>query len=574
MKRVAIDTETTGVNPWAGDRAVGMAVATPEGSFYLPWAHGGGGNYDKQQVLDWAKDELRDVTVAGLNMKFDERMSRLAGIDLLGQGCKLEEVSFAAALLDSNTRSFTLDSLADRHIGARKLDMPVAPERLHQVHSSQAAEYARADAHLTLKLAEKLVPQVQVEDGLREVYDLEMQLLPVVSAMEDEGCYIDEELLDKWLAESERELAIRQGKLNKMVGRQLNVGSHKQLCHAWLQLGLPTDTISSQVSRSQTTSTGGMSFQAEILYSVGHEFATLLAEAKDIKSLRTKFLLNYKARLESGGKLRFNLHQMKCTFGGALTGTVTGRFSSSDVNIQQIPNPVLQAEVTKRWPIVKLFVPPKGRLFYETDASQIEFRLLAHYCASFAPALADAYRENPDTDFHQFVCELTNLHRRYAKNVSFARVYGGGIPVVMRFLKCDREKAIETIEAYDAKFPYPELLKGRVHERVRQLGYTATILGRRRHYPNGPDNSSLNALIQGSAADLMKLQLVRIPEVSKEFGTTAMFTVHDAITGHAPLDFDKARFKARMDEVLCDTVRVPITWDVDTGANWYACKEE
>ena len=591
MQRIALDAESTGLNPWRGDKAVGLSVAWESDgevrAAYIAWGHAGGGNYDKAEVVEWVGREIAGLEIYGLNTKFDNRMLRAEGIDLESLGCKLLEVSHAAGLLNSNTRKFSLDALAAEHLDAAKVDLPFHPSRISHVHASQVAEYARQDARLTYRLGELLVRRVEHDGELQRVFTLEQDIAPVVGKMEEAGVFIDVPLLKQYDVETDERCYDLQRSINEAAGFNCSVNSRKAMLKLWRKYGLPLYESGSATrygadvkligmagrpnpdSAVQVEYTSTPSFSTAVLREVNHPVAEMCGDLRQIESLRSKFVVKYLAALV-GDRIHYNLHQMKCDFAGGFGGTVTGRFSSSDINVQQVLAPSIQDGVTKPWIIRKLFTAPPGRRFIAADMSQIELRVFAWMTRD--PVLIGEFN-TPGFDLHTYAAEITGLIRAHAKWVTFAKIYGAGIQKIAIMIGKSYAEAKECVRQYEARFPQVDELDQRIRAFCRRRGYVSTVIGRRRHYETGDSmHTVMNAAIQGTAADALKLQFARLPEICKRFDLLPLFTVHDEVCFEGPEDLDCAALKAELDKPVFKNCPVPMPWDVVAADTWADCK--
>lgn len=561
---VQIDTETSGLDPFDPDvRTAGLAVGYAGGDYYLPVAHECGGNLDLGVVQEWARRELRNRDIYGVNIKFDTFMTEKLGVNLIDQGCKLHELQFAAALLNSNRKEYTLDSLGRDFLNLRKEDLEFKPDQIAYAHASKVAPYATQDVVITRMLKDKLLPEIYHTGRLSQVWKMETRLIPAVMEMERNGAPIDEEKLERWTKETGTELEQRQDKLNKMCGGQVDVNSRPSLERLWRNLGLQPLGY---------TDKGAPSFTSKLLNACEHEVADHIVRIRAIDQLRTRYLLKYPNRLRNG-LLRYNLHQLRGDWeeGGVAKGTVTGRFSSSNMNIQQVFKKAKQLATrgVEKWPIRELFIAPPGRTFVAADASQIEFRIFAHLSENL-----DLIAEyvNSDPDFHSYVAGLTSQPRRLAKHITFCRLFGGGIRKIAEMAGVSYDEAERIAEQYDRRFPDVRRLLRRASNFVKNNGFIETILGRRRHYTKSQsDHSALNACIQGTAADIMKLTIIALYEARELLDIVLRFTVHDEECFDTDPNFDKARLVSFLNEPKLP-LSVPIKWDVDSGANWAECE--
>jgi DNA polymerase-1 len=315
-------------------------------------------------------------------------------------------------------------------------------------------------------------------------------------------------------------------------------------------------------------------------------------------SILTKYLKKYLNLLDHNNVLRYQLHQLRSDE----YGTVTGRYASSGgvkkkgINVQQVMKVESQLEEydIASWIIRELFIPDEGKVYVSADASQIEFRWFAHYSES--QKLISEYCNDPTMDFHQLVANMLGQKRKDAKHNNFGKLYTMGIPKLARKLglqcdcgcrvddqwrkanhraECKMQKAFEISKEYDAKFPEAQALSQKAMRIAKNRGYVRTIMGRRRRYPTGERlHSALNAIIQGTAADTLKVKLLEVYNNRRTLGITLRATVHDELDGDIENPTKSREFKELLDapdsRIPC---RVPLLWDVETGPNWRATTE-
>ncbi|KKL07946.1 hypothetical protein LCGC14_2580890, partial [marine sediment metagenome] len=390
--------------------------------------------------------------------------------------------------------------------------------------------------------------------------------------MEHNGIPIDIEKLERWDKEVEAEIAQLFFELAAEAGFRVEVGSWKSMSKLWDKLGLkPTEW----------TPTGQPSFSDAVLKPLA-ETHPAIAKARRISqllSLRSNFLVKYREAVGADGIMRFGIHQLR----GGEGGTIRGRFSSSapagrgsGINVQQVMSVENQIKNLGDEHIIReLMVPAWGNKLLGSDADQVEYRLFAHYANS--PAILKAYKADPRADFHQTVTDMIAPHapgttRKEAKFVNFARLYGAGVSKVADMLNVSEAEARAFLVIYDRAFPEVKRLANQAKGYAESRGWVKTMLGRRSRFPGGDRSyKALNAIIQGTAADLMKLKLVELYEMAHQYGLVLRFTVHDEVVLDIP---DEAAGRA-VDEQLNKPsldVRVPLYWTTKTGANWAECK--
>jgi DNA polymerase I-like protein with 3'-5' exonuclease and polymerase domains len=322
-------------------------------------------------------------------------------------------------------------------------------------------------------------------------------------------------------------------------------------------------------------------FTKELLSKIEHPAIQLALHIRSLSSLRAKFLLPYASDLRLSGMLRYSLHQLPVDDEG---GTVSGRFSSSgyDIdppegsNIQQVAGKKQLASVKSDaelagYIIRELFVPESG-LWLSADAEQIEYRFFAHYAKP--PAVIEAYRRDPRTDFHRIVMEmvktvLPTITRERTKDINFALIYGAGLKKIAAMLGLSTGETKILLDGYHSRFPEARRLLTSASMLAENRGYVKTMMGRRARFSKDDFRtySALNRVIQGSAADENKLKLVALHKERKSTGFKMRFTVHDEVNGDVP-DLESAR---RVREILNTQILptcVPLLWKVCTGPNW------
>lgn len=410
INEIELDIESTGLKWWEKDRAIGIAIGLPNGDTqYLPWGHIGG-NLSEDTVKDWAKKELRNKHITNHTTKFDIHMFREWGVNLEEQGCTVSDVSHYTALIDDHRKKFSLDILSQDFLGEEKIK-GLDKTAMADYHAGNVAAYAEQDVRLVHKLKEFLWPLLDEQD-LQQVRQLEDDLIFPVCEMEKNAAPIDVELLNKWVEESEQEYIRTLWKIHRETDIVVNPNSSKDLTKIFNQLKIPL---------TEFTDRGNPSFTDSTLEKVDHPVITLIQRASRLSSLRSKYLLPYQKAITPDGKLHYHLHQLRTDSGG----TVRGRFSSSDKNVQAVLTVKKQIKrYGKEFIVRELYIPASG-LFLSADAEQIEYRLFAHY--SNSPNLLNEYEKNPKINFHSTVQGMikpfkSNIDYKLTKDLNFACV--------------------------------------------------------------------------------------------------------------------------------------------------------
>jgi len=562
FRRLAFDSEWTGTD-WRGeDKPVGYSFALEDGrNFYLPIGHQGGGNLDAGLVHRWMRDNLKGKTIVTLSGKGDLNMSRKMGVDLEALGCKINEVQHKAALLSDMRRSFKMEDLAKDFLGKHKGE--IERKDIWQLPASDVGPYAEQDARLTLEIDDALIPKIR-EEQLERVLDLEDSLIWCTLEMERNGVPLNVNKLYRWKSEINRRfekiiLLIAEG-----TGVKCNPNSANDLATLFGILGLTYHRTPPTLNYPN----GQPSFTDEFLKSVKNEYVQLVREGRALDSLSSKYVAKYAKELINGF-LYYQLHQLK----GDEYGTIAGRYSSSKVNIQQVFKPSKQFKKIglTSYMIRELFEPAPGMLWLRADASQIEFRGFVHYSKS--ERLIKIYNENPEADFHTEVSEICKIDREPAKTINFLMLYGGGRDKLAFQLGLSRTESDIMYEEYCNRFPETRTLMDTVMSVAKNRGYVKTIMGRRARFPNGERlHIALNRVLQGTAADIMKLKLLQAYNERKQLELTIRLTVHDELDGDVPGVEHGKRVKEMLESPIEGLgIRVPILWETKTGANWGAC---
>lgn len=565
---ISLDTEHRGLGP--GSPVVGVSLATAGSEVYLPCGHPEGRQYQAEHVRNFLIDSLAGREVSFRAAKNDIERLLEFGVDCEALGVIPHEVAHAAALLDDSRRKFDLDTLARDRLGTRKvtpyLDGRIIPRaEIPDVPAHIAAPYARGDARLTYDLATAYDQDI-ADQELRRVLDLEDSLIYSTLSMERLKVKIDVPKLERWIHEVREANAARIMEIYRRTGLRINPDSAWDMAKLfnYLRIGF---------SRGKK----GIPLFPEVYLQVHNEVkeVALCIECRDLSSLLSKYLVKYYNALTPDGYLPYQLHQLRADD----YGTITGRYAASNVNIQQVYKPSkqkVQSPVTTPWLIRELFIASgldpgyflmrntvhdevngdlEGKWFH-ADASQIEYRLFAHFSCiprPYSKRLIEAYQNDPKISFHKYVHkELLKECMIYdhAKNFNFGKLYGFGVEKAAAMIGTNDMDYVQTLmDQYDAKVPEAKRLLYYCSELAEKRGYVRTILGRRRRYHAGDRfYSGLNSILQGSAADLMKLKLKRL--YNERMNLRNMKDIEEC--------FNIQEFK----------LRVPITWECSVGDNW------
>ena len=572
----AFDTETTSLNYMQAE-IVGLSFAIEPGeAAYVPLAHlnpGLEGQLDRDRILDQMKPLLESDAVkkVGQHLKYDANVLANHGITLRGIA---HDTMLQSYIIDAVGSRHDMGSLALKYLGQRVISFEkVAGKGAKQVSFDhvdieQAAAYAAEDADVTLRLHEALMPKLEAEASLNEVYQrLELPLVPVLSKIERNGAYVS---IDKLRAQS-HEIAIRLAELEsqacELAGQPFNLASPKQLGEILFEkLELPV---------IKKTPKGAPSTAEEVLVELAndYELPAVLIEHRGLAKLKSTYTDKLPEMVDTRtGRVHTSYHQAV---------TATGRLSSSDPNLQNIP---IRTKEGRR--IRQAFIAPEGRKIVAADYSQIELRIMAHLSSdagllhAFANEL-DVHSATAAEVFDVSLDEVTTDQRRKAKAINFGLIYGMSAFGLARQIGVARGEAQEYIDRYFARYPgvadYMDATRAIAHEQ----GYVETLLGRRLYLPEinarnkqrqlAAERTAINAPMQGTAADIIKLAMIDVDAWLTETALDAkmIMQVHDELV------FEVADEAC---ETLCNNVtermanvielQVPLLTEVGVGANW------
>jgi DNA polymerase-1 len=572
--RFAFDTETTSLDATRAD-LVGLSFAvTPGQAWYIPLGHrylGAPEQLDRALVLETLRPLLADARLAKIaqNAKYDLLVLRRAGLEVAGLEC---DTMLASYLANPAAKSHSLDNLAAELLGYRTISYSEVAGKgknrvgFEEVEVARAAVYAAEDADITLRLAERLLPQV-VEAGQEKLFrEVELPLVNVLADMEWAGVRIDSAFLRGLSADMETRLTALEKEVHELAGTPFNVASPKQLGEVLFErLKLP---------RGKKTKTG-WSTDVEVLTGLAEEHP-IAARVLDYRSL-AKLKSTYCDALPK--LVHPDTGRIHTSFNQAVTAT--GRLSSSDPNLQNIP---IRTEEGRR--IREAFIPAEGNGLLAADYSQVELRILAHMADE--PALKDSFARGEDIHartaseiFGVFLEMVTPDMRRQAKTINFGVLYGMSAFGLAKSLGIGRKEAQAYIDNYFARYPKVlEFMEAKKDEARRQL-YVTTLLGRRCAVPeiaskNGAvrgyaERNAINYPIQGSAADIIKVAMVRISErlAAEQLQTRMVLQVHDELVFDVPeAEREAVQDLVRQEMEGAAQLEVPLLVDIGWGRNW------
>jgi DNA polymerase-1 len=584
MERIAsapllsLDTETTSTDPMRAE-LVGISLAIAEGEgYYLPLRHAGGPNLALETVQARLGPVLSDAGLpkAGHNIKYDLTVLARAGLPISPPAF---DTMIAEWLCNPASRSLGLKDLGFVRLGVEMTPIEALIGKgakqitMDRVPADQAAAYAAADADVTLRLAAPLRKELEARSQIKLFEEMEMPLIPVLSAMEREGVTLDQPYLERLGEDFQTELHSLETQVHALIGRPFNINSTQQLADALfgqLQLQPP--------DRSRKTASGKYSTAADVLESMAgqHPVVELILRHRELSKLLSTYIVALRDEINpETGRVHTSFNQ---------TGTVTGRISSSDPNLQNIPT---RSEEGRR--LRRAFTGSAGRRLLAVDYSQIELRVAAHMASD--PGMTEAFRRGEDIHaataaavYGVPLAEVTPEMRRHAKAVNFGLLYGQTVYGLTRSTDMTLADSQKFIDTYFERFSKIRDLMDSFKLQAAQNGYVETMLGRRRYFPelgptsrldvnarNRAQREAINAPVQGSAADIMKLAMIRLPSALANAGLDArmILQVHDELVFDCPAGEiqQTARIVRRIMEGVL-SLSVPLIADAKQGENW------
>ncbi|MET3213333.1 UNVERIFIED_ORG: DNA polymerase-1 [Burkholderia territorii] len=571
----AFDTETTALDPMLA-RLVGLSFSIEPGkAAYLPVAHRGP-DMPEQLPLDEVLARLKpwlesaDRKKVGQHLKYDAQV--LANYDIALNGIE-HDTLLESYVLESH-RTHDMDSLALRHLGVKTIKYEdVAGKGAKQigfdeVALAQAAEYAAEDADITLQLHHALYPQVAREPGLERVYrEIEMPVSLVLRKMERTGVLIDDARLHAQSTEIATRLIELEGQAYELAGGEFNLGSPKQIGQIFFEkLQLPV---------VKKTPSGAPSTDEEVLQKLAEDYPLpkLLLEHRGLSKLKSTYTDKLPRMVNPAtGRVHTNYAQAVA---------VTGRLASNDPNLQNIP--VRTAEGRR---IREAFIASPGHRIVSADYSQIELRIMAHISgdASLLRAFSqgeDIHRATAAEVFGVTPLEVNSDQRRIAKVINFGLIYGMSAFGLASNLGITRDAAKLYIDRYFARYPGVAQYMEDTRAAAKEKGYVETVFGRRLWLPeinggNGPrrqaaERAAINAPMQGTAADLIKLSMIAVDDwlTRDRLASRMIMQVHDELVLEVP-ESELSLVREKLPEMMCGVakLKVPLVAEVGAGANW------
>lgn len=576
-KLIAFDTETTSIDPLRAD-LVGISLAVREGEgFYIPIGHKGEGNQlPVEKVINALTPVMTDNAIrkVGHNIKYD-------ALVLGNYGLTVSPLSFdtmiAEWLVDPASRNLGLKDMADSLLGISMTHIEELIGRgksqinMAAVPIASAAPYAAADAEVTLRLVPIIEKRMEERNCTKIFEEIEMPLVPVLIRMEREGITIDTDFFKKFSGEIGERLLEIEAEVHDYVGHSFNLNSTQQLANVLFK-----DLKLEPPDRGKKTASGHYSTSAAVLDELKgkHPVVDLLLEYRELAKLKSTYLDALPLQVNPRtGKVHTSFNQ---------TGSVTGRLASSEPNLQNIPT---RTELGRQ---VRLgFVASEGHTLLSVDYSQIELRIVAHMAGD--RAMLDAFREGQDIHattaaaiYNIPLKDVNKEQRRHAKAINFGLIYGMSAFGLSRSTDFTLGEAENFVKDYFEHFPGVKKYLDNIRSLAARQGYVETMLGRRRYFPNlaNPVNmmmrnreerEAINAPIQGTAADIMKIAMIKVDEAlrASKLGARLILQVHDELVLEVPvdeLDFTVKLVRQVMEGAY--KLDIPLLTEARSGINW------
>ena len=603
-EEIAIDVETRDPHlkergpgwPTGNGEVVGYAIAVPGWKGYFPVNHVGGGNLDRRILNKWLKKVFESPADKIMhNAQYDLGWIRAMGFEVKG---KVIDTMMTAALIDENRFSYSLNALCYEYLGKTKSEKTlveaarefgVDPKgEMYKLPAMYVGPYAEVDAEITLELWHYFKTLLNREE-LWEIWELETALLPCLVEMTMNGIKVDLDRAER----TKQELIKREKgalkKLKDLTGIKVEIWAAASIAKAFDKAGLTYPK----------TEKGSPSFTKNFLNEHSSELAKLIVEARDLNKMQGTFIDSI-LRYVHKERIHSHINQVRSDDGG----TVSGRISMNNPNLQQIP-----ARHPELGPMIRSLFLPDKKYWCSIDFSQQEPRILTHYAKIYgdyqnvpmpgAPEFVTEYTENPDADFHSMVAEMADIPRKQAKTLNLGLMYGMGVKKMCVELGMDEDAAKSLIDQYHSRVPFVKMLTKGVQKKLddpRSSGSIRSLKGRKCRFDlwepatfemhkalpreeaiaaHGPTTRlkraytyrALNRLVQASAADQVKASMLAVYQA----GYTPMLQVHDELA----FSVDTLEEAKKLEEIMINAIElvVPSKCDIELGPSWGEAKE-
>ena len=574
----AVDTETTSLDPNQAD-LVGISLSTKIGkACYIPINHSSGKSFKKKDVIDKLKPLLEDKSVKkiGQNIKFDYIIFYHLGVEM----SPLEDTMLISYVLDAGKNRHNMDALAQLHLGHKTISykdlVGTGKKQINfsEVEVNKAAEYAAEDADVTLRLYKVLKKNLRYEK-LENIYEIfEKPLIKILAKMEIKGIKVDDKFLKILSKKFEKKIQELEKKIFKISKKEFNIGSTKQLGEIMYN--------ELKISSLKKTKKGSFATSAAVLEDLafkGNELPRLVLDWRQISKLKNTYSDSLQEHINPTTK------RVHTSF--LLAATTTGRLASSDPNLQNIP---IKSDDGRE--IRKSFVAEKGNVLISADYNQIEMRILADLAD--VKELKKAFNNNQDIHsltasqiFNLDIKKVNSDMRRKAKAINFGIIYGISQYGLAKQIMVSNQEAEEFLKSYFLKFPEIRSYMDSTIKFCRKSGYVSNIFGRRSHITgindknynvrNFQERAAINAPIQGSASEIMRLAMIRLNKKLEDIKYNKckmLLQIHDELIFEVPKSEEKKVAKIIKDEMTSvkdsdfHSFSTPLTVDLNIGENW------
>ena len=578
------DLKTKGSSSMRGQGdVVGVAVAVKNWVGYYPIAHESGPNLERKKVLGWFQDVLK----TNANKIFHNAIYDLCWIHRLGLTVhgKIIDTMIMTSLVDENRFRYDLNSVSSDYTGLGKNETALqdaakewgvdAKSEMYKLPAMYVGEYAERDAEITLALWQELKKEIKLQE-LTSIAELECDVLPCILDMKIKGVRVSESQVTLLETKLKKEYTAEIDRIHKDTGIYPEVWAAKSIESVCNKLGIN--------DFDRTEKTQKPSFTKNYLKNHRNKTLRRIAKARELDKLSNTFLESIK-NFVYNGRIHADIHQLR----GEIGGTITGRLSYSNPNLQQLPN-----YTNIGMGIRSIFMPEEGHRWGCFDYSQQEPRLVVHYALATlgttgVASIADAYHEG-EADFHSMVADIANIPRRQAKTINLGLFYGMGKAKLQAQLGVTEERAKDLLQTYHSAVPFVKQLIYHTMDRAQERGWIRTVLGRKcrfnmwepatfgMHKPQTFEEASLehgsrnikraftykalNKLIQGSAADMTKKAMVNL----KNEGLLPMIQIHDELNISFENDKQADRIKEIMEQAV--SLKIPNKVDFEDGECW------
>lgn len=558
---------------------IGIAIANDQGfSEYYPLKHPDTTKEEREKNEKYLQKILSlDIPKLGANLLYDlDWICNFNGWTVNG---RYNDVQIAEPLIDENRDSYSLNSLALKYLGKEKFQdeikeycdkkewkgLPVT--HLWKMPGHVVRKYAIVDVLEPIDIFKKQV-KILKEQNLFELYRMEIGQIPLLLQMKKTGIRVDGEKVDESSKELERRIRKGEQELFEKYNK-FNINSGKQIAKILDKLNV----------KYNLTEKGNPALDKTNLERLAHPIGRQILEIKKYKTLYNNFFHGSLLKFRVNERIHCNFHPLKISkFGDNIAGTKSGRYSSSNPNLQQIPSKKDEMSRIAR----QVFLPEEGYLLGKLDYSQIEFRIIAHYATGHnAEEIREKYKNDPNTDYHKIVEDWLNIERKQAKGINFGLAYCMGVKTCANNNGWSIDEAKDLFNRYNENLPFLKTTRNSITQVGKGRGFIRTILNRRarvdeRMKKDKKEYTLFNRLIQGSAADILKKSMVNAYNKGLFNILMPHLTVHDELVVSMPKTKEGVMALKELKHTMENSVKlkVPLIVDTEVGSNWGNCTEE